>query len=682
MLYTDPVSSDPATEHTRVFRRRPADRTTDANGVDHDFEATAFHWGGLTTGHWLTAFWILLGPFAFANVAGWMTTRNTRIAHTAIRLAGLSLTALFVVQLGYLFVEVAPALAPEPWRRATILISFPVYLILFVVGIVMWLSTQSHFHGFGWSQRLRLTMGWRRSDLLPPRYWVNTSLAGSQWDDPAGAHLDAPEMWGEHAILHRLRRIHLAGGVGVMTALMGAGTDMNWLRWIALLTAVLSMALIVLTGTNPRSRLVQSLTAWSPIIAITGWAVGYGSLFGGVPSAPWPGLHETTFAVALALGATGVAVITAGWVSLGVVVVGTLFGSSLGAGIGFIAEKLARIDYLTNNGGGWVAVAMLFLVLTLGLTATLASFGPDPTPKDRTVMTMLRRVTGRAPLLFAVAGLYGIVAGAVAFYVGCRNGCSPESLASPPPESPAHQAFLILFGALVVLVVVRTFPIKPKTAVLIGLVGGGFLWAFDAGRLPVIGFGRVGIHPNDPVELAKAFILVLPATLVLRSLIGSFRSGTSNRQVGILWDVASMWPRWFHPLAPPAYGPKVITALGDTLETSPPRLLEAHSQGSAIAVLTLDQIDQPGELALITYGSPLGHLYEPLFPETGVRDLISRVEDKVAWVNLWRDDDPVGGDPLGLSSGDVLATDGEGHSGYEVTSAFREARHRLTPSDT
>jgi hypothetical protein len=285
-------------------------------------------------------------------------------------------------------------------------------------------------------------------------------------------------------------------------------------------------------------------------------------------------------------------------------------------------------------------------------------------------------------LILSVAGLYGLVAGALAFYVGCRNGCSPEFLAAPSPDSPAHEAFLVLFAALVVLVVVRLFPIKPKSALLIGLAGGVFLWAFDAGRLPTVGFGGVGIHPNDPVELAKAFILVLPAALVLRSLIGSFRSGTSNRQVGILWDVASMWPRWFHPLAPPAYGPKVISALGETLGTSPPRLLEAHSQGSVIAVLTLDQIDEPGELALITYGSPLGHLYEPLFPETGVSDLISRIEDKVAWVNLWREDDPIGGDPIGLSHGDVLVTDGEGHSGYEVTSAFREARHHLIPRDT
>ncbi|HEX9762095.1 MAG TPA: hypothetical protein VGA97_03250, partial [Acidimicrobiia bacterium] len=89
MLYTDPVTSDPETEHTRVYRRRPLDVTEDPTGETHLFDAVAFHWGSLTTGHWLTAFWIRLGPFAFANVAGWMASRRGRWQIATIRLAGL-----------------------------------------------------------------------------------------------------------------------------------------------------------------------------------------------------------------------------------------------------------------------------------------------------------------------------------------------------------------------------------------------------------------------------------------------------------------------------------------------------------------------------------------------------------------------------------------------------------------
>ena len=50
--------------------------------------------------------WILLGPFAFANVAGWMTRWNKKISFLGIRLAGMGLTALFVAQLGYLFLVI------------------------------------------------------------------------------------------------------------------------------------------------------------------------------------------------------------------------------------------------------------------------------------------------------------------------------------------------------------------------------------------------------------------------------------------------------------------------------------------------------------------------------------------------------------------------------------------------
>ena len=88
MLRTDPVTLDPQTEHIRIFRRVPADRTDDPQGETHEFDARAYHWGSLTTGHWLTALWILLGPFAFANVAGWMNLRPIRLTYTAVRLVG------------------------------------------------------------------------------------------------------------------------------------------------------------------------------------------------------------------------------------------------------------------------------------------------------------------------------------------------------------------------------------------------------------------------------------------------------------------------------------------------------------------------------------------------------------------------------------------------------------------
>ena len=68
LLYTRPVATDlRGSTHTKVFHTEK----------DPEFTVRAFHWGSLTSGHWSTAFWILLAPFAFANVAGWKRSPGT-----------------------------------------------------------------------------------------------------------------------------------------------------------------------------------------------------------------------------------------------------------------------------------------------------------------------------------------------------------------------------------------------------------------------------------------------------------------------------------------------------------------------------------------------------------------------------------------------------------------------------
>jgi len=62
----------------------------------------AYSWGGLTSGKASRALWILLLPFALANLAGWMHRRapgspESRLFRGLIRLFGLSLTVLAVL---------------------------------------------------------------------------------------------------------------------------------------------------------------------------------------------------------------------------------------------------------------------------------------------------------------------------------------------------------------------------------------------------------------------------------------------------------------------------------------------------------------------------------------------------------------------------------------------------------
>jgi hypothetical protein len=186
----------------------------------------------------------------------------------------------------------------------------------------------------------------------------------------------------------------------------------------------------------------------------------------------------------------------------------------------------------------------------------------------------------------------------------------------------------------------------------------------------------------EALPLSRTVIFVAPIFAIGRSVLGAYRQGASSRKVGVVWDVASFWPRWFHPLAPPAYGPKVVTELRKHLETGGVDILAAHSQGSVIAAVATHQASLAGRgmpSGLLTYGSPIRLLYTKLFPDTGIDVLVNDLPPKLekGWVNLWRVDDPIGGEPLGGDVDSILDHRGSGHSGYELGTTFRDTRDLL-----
>ncbi len=621
ILYTDPVSSDPKDDYTRLYRRRRPDATKAPDGTVHVFEASALHWGGLTTGHWTTAFWMLLSPFAFANVAGWMTIWNTKLAYLSIRLAGLGLTGLFVVQLGYIFLEIPAALAwADLWR----VLSALAYLAFVAGFVIMHLSTQSHFHDkLGWADRFRLTLHPASRFMLPRDMWNVDQPDPSQWEDPAGAQLDEEPTWGPHAIVNRIRRLHLATALLVIATLLAVGVRSWWIRDAAVWGFAAVVLAMALTSFAPQLAVTRVVTAWLPLLASVLTSLGLWEMAtGSLPSGEWADITVVTFAVALILGAASASTLFAGLRSLGSLALGALFGGSLGIGGALILESAFGLDRITAEGAGWVAVAMLFLIGAVLAWAVVVMLVPwtGPLPSRGRLMAMLRRVTQRAQWLFIVAALYGLAAGAVAFVGGCVNDggitCDPARLGVPQ--------------------------------------------RWDA-----------------LVTVSTWLIILIPTWFIIKSLAESFLTRTSNRHVGILWDLASFWPRWFHPLAPPAYGPKIVEDLAAEIADREPELLEAHSQGSVIAAATLATMEVvPPNLGVITYGSPLGILYQRLFPKSGVGDLIDAANRRLGrkWRNLWRGTDPLGGEPIGLGEGDVETTAGTGHSLYERTRTFKEAR--------
>lgn len=157
-------------------------------------------------------------------------------------------------------------------------------------------------------------------------------------------------------------------------------------------------------------------------------------------------------------------------------------------------------------------------------------------------------------------------------------------------------------------------------------------------------------------------------------LVRTARTDTGLRRgVGIVWEVASFFPRRFHPLAPPCYAERSVPELRSRLIDLTAQgkvLLVAHSQGtlvSAAALLTLLEDPDYGprirRIAWITYGCMLRRLFGRAYPLAVQRaDLVAlkaalehqdHVEDETfplppdsrppCWMNFGRHSDYLGG---------------------------------------
>ena len=257
-------------------------------------------------------------------------------------------------------------------------------------------------------------------------------------------------------------------------------------------------------------------------------------------------------------------------------------------------------------------------------------------------------------------------------------------------DAPSSWIYDLAVGMGVFLVVFLTLRVwkhygwKPAPLVLLG----AGLVVFAAYRdFFVVEFFKVQIALKDNlVDIAVAIAIIVPGAFMLRSILTGIGSGEAGqkkrRSVGILWDIGSFWPRWYHPLAPPAYGPVAVTKLWRELRDHPPRaVLGAHSQGSLIAAVALNYTPDASRPArFVTYGSQLGNLYPAMFPGAGIGGedgLVSRVKATYGdrWVNVYRKTDPIGGHYVELlGTQNNVEASGRGHSRYEPTREYKDAR--------
>jgi hypothetical protein len=634
LLYTNPVTYDQGWDLAKIYERNR-----------DDWDVKAYHWGSLTSKSSLTALWILLAPFAMANAAGWMSESPSVWSRAWIRVAGLSLTGIFFVQVANMTLDVPLNTGLEPTAVKWV---FATATLALVLGLG-WLSTQSSFKPLTARERLRHLFS-------PTIASMNPLLKEPEWDDPAGGcSVVGSRMWSVHSIVHRLRRIHLTFGMAVLAVVVGRAMENPALEIVAMaLAGVMLVALGLTNGPVANNRVVLVSTGLS---TLAGLAILIWGLFVLVGSELGPRVDvsdDLTYEIALILGvAAGLGLLgelltsrlRGGWVPLGLLAVATLIGGTLGLTGAMLVETYLSESATTaetfDGGAAFVTVGMLGLVIVSAITFAIATFFPKPGNDG----SRMRRGILRARLMLGVAGAYGAAFAAVAAWLSCQGaapGCSHRNLAMPD-------------------------------------------WVVeDPGNMSVL----LGI-PFDPTSLlgwAKIVMVAVPALLIVRSIVGGLLNGQeSRRQVGILWDLGSFWPRWFHPLAPPAYGPYAVTRLQTILSEEKPDVLAAHSQGSLIAAVAMclaDEDDRPG--LFVTYGSQLGDLYPSLFPAVGLADLVSATSRQVAgrWINLWRGSDAVGGQVISeLESRNWEVTTGKGHSRYELTPEFCAARKAVLTGD-
>jgi hypothetical protein len=180
-------------------------------------------------------------------------------------------------------------------------------------------------------------------------------------------------------------------------------------------------------------------------------------------------------------------------------------------------------------------------------------------------------------------------------------------------------------------------------------------------------------------------VLALVTALLLKVVYDAARRPNSGRQLGVLWDLASYWPRVAHPFIPPCYMQKAVPELLDRARRYRAEgcrvVLSAHSQGTLLTVAVAMRMaaEEQGtcqDLGLVMGGSQLQWAYPRIFPSVVnyacYQEVLEAVQGR--WYVLARGTDPLGGPVLswdlragedGRLTGEALAT---GPDGPAVTS--------------
>lgn len=659
-------------------------------------------WGGLTSGAPSRSFWLLLLPFTLGNVAPRLRPmgcgpRRVRLIWFVSRLLSLALTLVLVAALVGIGVDLVgwqcgsavgrcghatpgwffdPIMRMGTGRRLMIGALFP------LVGLAgLWFLSQRTIAKY----ENVLTHAAKDADA----------------DDEVEPKLGSVWMWNNLRPVRRMRGLHLQVGAAATLAMTGAAAHGAW-QWIdgLLAVAILGYAVAALWSTTFTGQGDAEKWHEAGFVIWAAWAVAAAG------TAWW--LQRCTTLPEKQLACDDGTCHTVGLPHFGETIVWLLFAElALVTVIAALIVRLPRLGKVSIGepgpkfglfGMGSAVIALLSVFLASVFTAGAYMYAAawlrtgSLHPSLHVISDVTR--TFAVPEAIADAGFaYAIAVLALIVCLVAYGGrvlvawlkistkswlIVPDSYvkdypgeATDPKNSARAKAVLhdLFIGRIVDtvagflgLVTAVGGVLTAGFAVILGLehifgVDSPADWLLDRRS---VGGSIKNLHPaffsRAGLQGKGAYLVVLTLVLLVALGAAAFRAKKTRRSVGILWDLASFWPRMGHPLAPPCYAERTVPELVQRIRfhTKEGRgvVLAGHSQGTVISAATIMQLDGPSSkddplehLCLLTFGCVLRRLYGRYFPAYfGAHTLID-VGNAVdaRWWNLWRYTDYLGG---------------------------------------
>lgn len=651
MLNTDPV----------VIGHRLDGKVQIYAPVRQDPALRAYRWSSLTSGTALSALWILLLPFMLANLAGFALPRlsraRERVAAMLVRTAGLILTVIFSLITAQGFIDVGA------------------YQYLFFERRVLG-ATES------------IALGSLTAMTVLLLIWVRLSTreagAVESTEDPVGRYrLSDPGLWRRHLVEDELRLLHLAAAVLAVGWVTIDGLDhIGWkvpLPLESVLLVVLPIAGFVTfcmastgraTATAPRT--IAYLAAGILIVLV--FAAAWSDLDGNLPAEL--SLHSHPMSITV----TAYAVMVIGLLAFNLaqsdrrnaitapalLTIAGATGASVGAAliqVSATATTGIRPHWIANLAEGYLTGGLVVLAVTLGIGFTLI----DPAEASPTarLWKAVRRLRDRlegvmwAILVTTATLAIGFIGGRFGWWAFGVPAIIPTVIAAVDLGLATvwllrlghRRSALLLLGVFLIMLLAASRGILDRA--------GAFGWSF-----------------SGYTATATSVTILIPLVVIGAKVFGSVRNSDQRRGLAVLWDVGSFFPPWHHPFAPPAYGAMAVKDLAEFIDLKSQSddgvIVAAHSQGSVLAVAAMALHDRlPEDIALLTFGSPVGSLYRRFFPNLfdDLHSLSTALGPR--WINLYRNSDPIGG-PIGSGMDRPPLEDRANrvHGGYWLETAY------------